>query len=251
MFASLIIVLPSKFEGGEVHVSHGNDKDVFNISPSSEFTTSALAWYTDVIHEVKPVTSGYRLAISYNLVNNSPGLPPPQLPDMHSAVLGVEKIFRKWKKGGYADSKFSGAIVYVLDHEYIGICLESADFMGRDSTLVSNIRRAAERQGVSLYLGLLEYGVSGDVDIYGSDNERSPPLALDVVHETECRIKSLYDLEGDLAEGGDPMIVNPKFDMIPQYPFKGQEPDDEEFGCCVGNVSSRSCTHDAPDLTIA
>jgi hypothetical protein len=101
MFASLIIVLPSKFEGGQVHVSHGSDKDVFNISPSSEFSTSALAWYTDVIHEVKPVTSGYRLAISYNLVNTSPGIPPPHLPDMSSAVKAVEAIFRKWRKGGY------------------------------------------------------------------------------------------------------------------------------------------------------
>src|ERR1700679_2020361 len=101
MFASLIIVLPSNFEGGQVHVSHGIHKDVFNISPSSEFTTSALAWYTDVTHEVKPVTSGYRLAISYNLVNTSPGLPPPHLPDLHLAVSAVERIFHKWKNGAY------------------------------------------------------------------------------------------------------------------------------------------------------
>src|SRR5882757_7992640 len=104
MFASLIIVLPSKFEGGQVHVSHGNDKDVFDLSPLSEFTTSALAWYTDVTHEVKPVTSGYRLAISYNLIDPSPGISPPLLPEMHPAVSAVERIFRKWREGAYRNS---------------------------------------------------------------------------------------------------------------------------------------------------
>jgi hypothetical protein len=106
MLASLIIVLPSRFEGGEVH-----------ISPSSGFATSALDWYTDVTHEVKPVTSGYRLAISYNLVNASSGLAPPHLPDMHSAVSAVGSIFHEWKKEGYAGPGSPGTITCLLDHE--------------------------------------------------------------------------------------------------------------------------------------
>ena len=230
-------------------MSHGNYKDVFNISPSSQFTTSALAWYTDVIHEVKPVTSGYRLAISYNLVNALPGLPPPHLQDMHSAVSVVEKIFRKWKKGGYDDSDLPEAIVYVLDHEYSGAGLESAALKGKDATLVSNIKGAAERQGISLYLGLLEYEVSGDADVYASDDEWGPPPKMEEVHETEYRIESLYDMEGDLAEGGDPMVLDPESDMIPQDPFRGQDPDEEEFEGYTGNVSSSPSPHGTSDLT--
>ena len=241
MFASLIIVLPSKFEGGEVHVSHANKKDVFDISPSSELTTSALAWYTDVIHEVKPVTSGYRLAVSYNLVNASPGLPPPHLPDMHSAVSAVEEIFHKWRKGGYGNPDFSGTIAYLLDHEYSQANLEFAALKGKDATLVSNIREVAEKQGISLHIGLLACEVTGDADVYGSDDEWGPPPKMEVVHETEYRIEGLYDLDGDLAEGGDPIILNPEFDMIPQDPgFEGQDPDDQEFEGYTGNVSSLS-----------
>jgi len=234
MFASLIIVLPSKFEGGEVHVSHGNNKDVFNISPSSEFTTSALAWYTDVTHEVKPVTSGYRLAISYNLVT-SPGLPPPHLPDTNSAVSAVERIFRRWRKGGYDDS---GTIAYLLDHEYSEASLEFAALKGKDAALVSNIRRAAENQGISLCLGLLECEMYGDADAYGSDGYgRSPQMEL--VHEKEYRIQGLYDLDGDLAKGRNPISLDPEFDMIPRDPgFEDQDPDDKEFEGYTGNVSS-------------
>ena len=251
MFASLIIVLPSKFNGGEVHVSHGNDRDVFDISPLSEFTTSALAWYTDVTHEVKPVTSGYRLAISYNLVNASPGLPPPHLPDMHSAVSAVEKIFRKWRNGGYYDPDFSGNIVYLLNHKYSGASLEFTALKGKDAVIVSNIKEVAEKQGISLRLGLLECEMSGDADVYGSEDQWGrPPPKMEQVHETVYRVDGLYDLEGDLAKGGRSMDLSPEFDMIPQDPgFEGEEPDDEEFEGYTGNVSSRTCSCGAADLT--
>ena len=244
MFASLIIVLPSKFEGGEVHVSHGNDKDVFNISPSSEFRTSALAWYTDVTHEVKPVTSGYRLAISYNLVNASPGLPPPHLPDMHLAVSAVEKIFRKWRKGGYDNHNgdFSGTIAYLLDHEYSKAGLEFAALKGKDAALVSNIRGVAEKQGISLSLGLLELEVSGDAGFdtgpYRCGNRWDSIPGMEVVHDREYRIGGLFDLDGDLAEGNHPISLNPEFDMIPQDPeLEDGDPDDKEFEGYTGNVS--------------
>ena len=245
MFASLIIVLPSKFEGGEVHVSHGNNKDVFNISPSSEFRTSALAWYTDVTHEVKPVTSGHRLAISYNLVNASSGLPPPHLPDMHTAVSAVEKIFRKWRKGGYDNGDFSGTIAYLLDHEYSEAGLEFAALKGRDAALISNIRSVAEKQGISLCLGLLELEVSGDAGFdtgpYSSDDEWDSPRSaprMKIVHDKEYRIGGLYDLDGDLAEGRHPISLNPEFDMIPRDPeLEDGDPDDKEFEGYTGNVS--------------
>jgi len=253
MFASLIIVLPSKFEGGEVHVSHGNNKDVFNTSPLSKFTTSALAWYTDVTHEVKPVTSGYRLAISYNLVNASPGLPPPHLPDMHLAVSAVEKIFRKWRKGGYRYQDFSGNIVYLLDHEYSDAGLELTTLKGKDAVLVSNIKGVAEKQGISLRLGLLECEISGEADPYGYEDEwGGPPPKMEQVHETEYRVDSLYDLEGDLAQGGRSIVLSPELDMIPQDPgFDGEDPDDEDFEGYTGNVSPRPCSRRVADLTIA
>ena len=216
---------------------------MFNISPSSEFTTSALAWYTGVIHEVKPVTSGYCLAISYNLVNTS-GIPPPQLPDMHSAVLAVEGIFRKWRKGGYDNPDFSGTIAYLLDHQYSEAGFEFAALKGKDATLISNIRGAAEEQGICLRLGLLEYQVSGEANVsssyYGCDSLAAPRMA--VVYKKEYRIQGLYDLEGDMAEGKRPIKLDPKFNMIPQDPgFDGKNPDDHELEGRGGYVPLKYC----------
>lgn len=111
------------------------------MSPSSEFTTSALAWYTGVTHEIKPLTSGYRLAIAYNLVNTLPGLP-----DLHSAVLAVERIFCRWKKRIYDKPKFPETISCLLDRQHSDVSLDSAALKGNKATLISNTRGVAENQ---------------------------------------------------------------------------------------------------------
>jgi hypothetical protein len=45
MFATLVIALPSKHEGGEVRVTHGGKTKTFETSKFSEFDSSYLAWY--------------------------------------------------------------------------------------------------------------------------------------------------------------------------------------------------------------
>lgn len=92
MFATVIIVLPSQYTGGQVHVSQSSAAKVIDLAPISLHSTSVLAWYTDVVHEVKPVTLCYRLALSYNLVYASPGVPRPTLPDMDGAVAQLYHV---------------------------------------------------------------------------------------------------------------------------------------------------------------
>jgi len=72
MFGTLIVVLPSKFEGGELHLWNNQkrafDELVVKLAQQNEFSTGLAAWYTNVTHSVKPVTSGYRLVLIYNLI---------------------------------------------------------------------------------------------------------------------------------------------------------------------------------------
>lgn len=44
MFATLVIALPSKHEGGEVRVTHAGQTKVFETSLTSDFNASYLAW---------------------------------------------------------------------------------------------------------------------------------------------------------------------------------------------------------------
>ena len=91
MFATIIIVLPSPFTGGAAHLSHGNLSEVFDCSANSAHQTTVLAWYTDVKHSIKPITSGYRLALSYNVYHTKNTL-RPSLPTNHSAVTALRHV---------------------------------------------------------------------------------------------------------------------------------------------------------------
>jgi len=96
MFATLVVVLPSKFTGGEIHVSHGGERKVFENAEDSAFETTIHGWYTDVTYEVKEITSGYRLALSYHLINNSPDIDVPHLSGSDSSLQRLREIFYKW-----------------------------------------------------------------------------------------------------------------------------------------------------------
>ena len=86
-------------KAGELHLSHGIRKDVIDSSPHSAFSISVFSWYTDVFHEVKPSTSGYRLAFSYNLVHTSPNSPLPSLPTSDSGVEALRMILTEGRYG--------------------------------------------------------------------------------------------------------------------------------------------------------
>ena len=69
MFATLIIVLPSKHEGGELLVRFDGDTRSFDFSQSSnQYQIPFVAFYADCEHEVKPLRSGHRICLAYNLL---------------------------------------------------------------------------------------------------------------------------------------------------------------------------------------
>lgn len=67
VFGKLIVCLPYLHEGGEVHLLHNGQQNVHNTSKTARFGLSALAWYADVTHEFKPISSGFRVLVEYHL----------------------------------------------------------------------------------------------------------------------------------------------------------------------------------------
>ncbi|KAJ4299289.1 hypothetical protein N0V90_004533 [Kalmusia sp. IMI 367209] len=71
-FGSLEVSLPCHHEGGELIVRHADQSVTFNwgASNAGEKNQSAIQWaafYSDCEHEVKEVTEGYRVTLTYNL----------------------------------------------------------------------------------------------------------------------------------------------------------------------------------------
>ncbi len=68
MFATLVVCLPSKHEGGTLIVSHdGKTRRIDFGGEASRFQMQYAAFYADCQHEITPVVSGYRVCLVYNL----------------------------------------------------------------------------------------------------------------------------------------------------------------------------------------
>lgn len=78
MFASLVIVLPTVHEGGSLVIRHNGKEWTFDSAKAvnTESTPHAayVAFFSDVEHEVTPVTSGYRVTLTYNLYLKKSGV---------------------------------------------------------------------------------------------------------------------------------------------------------------------------------
>ena len=70
MFGSLVVCLPTQFTGGELIVRHHKEEIKYDWSSIASDTSSILHWaafFSDVEHEVLPVSEGYRVTLTYNL----------------------------------------------------------------------------------------------------------------------------------------------------------------------------------------
>jgi hypothetical protein len=67
MLATLMVLLPSEFTGGEFVIDQHGDRRVLDFSNESTKNIVFTAFYSDCYHEVKEVKSGYRAALTYNL----------------------------------------------------------------------------------------------------------------------------------------------------------------------------------------
>jgi predicted 2-oxoglutarate/Fe(II)-dependent dioxygenase YbiX len=96
MFATLVICLPSKHEGGQLIVAHAGQSHVVDFSgKTSNYELQYAAFYADCQHEVHPVTDGYRVCLVYNLTTGGRTKQPaaPEFSDsVESATKAVEAI---------------------------------------------------------------------------------------------------------------------------------------------------------------
>ncbi|TFK24876.1 hypothetical protein FA15DRAFT_704182 [Coprinopsis marcescibilis] len=182
MFATVVVVLPSQHSGGEVHVTHAGSTAVLDVSSDSKELGSVLAWYTDVVHEVKPVKSGYRVALSYNLIHATPNKPVPVFKTPNpltddEKTSRLRTVLEKWSKKEYefrtVEIQRSGGEVkqppyyaYTLGHDYSARDLSTGIqcLKGSDAHKISLILPIAKENGFRLGLANLKYKRSGCAD---------------------------------------------------------------------------------------
>lgn len=94
MFATLVITLPSLYTGGKLTVQFRGKTKTFDFASENSFRSNFVAFYADCEHEIEKVTSGYRLALVYNLVYTGHGIvpAPPDYDQLVDQMAGAGMI---------------------------------------------------------------------------------------------------------------------------------------------------------------
>lgn len=110
MFATLVVQLPSVFTGGSFVVSHGNKSKTFGLDApeTAPYQCHHVAHYADCEHEIRPVESGYRLALIYSLCYTGNERQKPSVQNLTQGAL--VSLMNRLDKG---DSLFA----IPLDHQ--------------------------------------------------------------------------------------------------------------------------------------
>ena len=71
MFGSLVVVFPTPHEGGALFLRHHGHEWIFDsaqaLAAVDQPTIGYAAFFSDIEHEIAPVTSGNRITLTYNL----------------------------------------------------------------------------------------------------------------------------------------------------------------------------------------
>ena len=164
---TLVVVLPSHFEGGEFILRDSGEEMTFNWSTSGRKDhPHDLQWvfFTDIEQEILPVKTGHRLTVSYHIFRAH----KPSTPDIKEGDEGEEylqlrtdgmptgNLSLQYKLttlfsslvSSYKNSKFlpnGGQLVFSLAHDY-GVAgnpivkIDDDYYKGKDAVLISTLK---------------------------------------------------------------------------------------------------------------
>ena len=169
MFGSLIVILPTVYEGGELILRRGGEEWTFDsadvvrtiqvgLPPASRPTSTPhaafIAFFGGVEHEITPVSSGYRVTLTYNLYRKSSAVPPNPVYTEFEAQL-MEGLAQLLKGPSFLPK--GGILGFGLDHKY-PINPTSTDLRGIEKCLKGmdeSIRRVCESLSLKTTIGAI------------------------------------------------------------------------------------------------
>jgi hypothetical protein len=125
MFGSLVVILPTKHEGGSLLFRHRGREFSFDSAGAvatdpDDLKAAFVAFYSDVEHEVSVVKSGYRVTLTYNLYfSDTRELTP--IPPSSPLNTSAEDRMKSALEALLDDPKFlpdGGFLGFGLSHKY-------------------------------------------------------------------------------------------------------------------------------------
>lgn len=159
MFGTLVIGLPAKHAGGELIIRFdGREETIDFSSAENHYKLPYTAFYADCEHEVRPVTSGYRVCLVYNLLQstNTPNIGSPQFSDQIDQMAEVLQQL--------SDSYEWKPMAVLLDHQYTPANYSLSQLKLHDRPQAEALTGAAEKAGYFASLGLVTLYRSGELE---------------------------------------------------------------------------------------
>ncbi|KAJ7771482.1 hypothetical protein B0H16DRAFT_1513690 [Mycena metata] len=222
-FATIHVILPSFYTGGNVHLSFSGCAENYDLSATSSFSTSLIAWYHGVDCLIKPVESGRRLALSYRLVAAEDG-PRTRLPAMPEKLVDLRRFLRKWSDiQEYEPDAAPSIIAYPLVHEYRDNDLRADILRLEDRHKVIHLKALGDELGFQLGLATLDDHLIGTADETSTRDGQGRPRMLRV-NTRRLTIKEVLDFDGMPLEGLTKLELD-ESDLVKMVPPTESAPD--------------------------
>jgi predicted 2-oxoglutarate/Fe(II)-dependent dioxygenase YbiX len=166
MIGTLVVTLPSPFTGGAFVIEHRGETVTYRAPRSAKKPLSLVAFYADCHHEVRPVTEGYRIALTYHLllegegaatVAGAAGSEPATVAALAERLRAHFETPRppRWTSDTEPQEP-PDRLVFLLDHQYTERGFGWDRLKGDDAARVAVLQAAAERAGCEVLLALAE-----------------------------------------------------------------------------------------------
>lgn len=236
MFGTLIISLPSIHKGGELIIEFGNEREI--VCFENKYDINFTAFYADCDHEIKPLLSGYRMCIVYNLIQHKTGkiIQPP------SIYKDAEKLSQLFTQKD-VKNEFMPHII-LLSHQYTPENFSKNDLKLDDRIKAEALILAAEKAGfyskMCLVTSFLEGTPKDDTYDYHY-RSRYDDDDDDDDFDTEAEIDEVFNEELNIehwAEDNLPQFDQIEFeeeDLITSFPLNENEPIIKQSTGYMGN----------------
>ena len=242
MFATLILVLPSLYTGGALLVRHRDREVRLELSCPEPSQVAFAAFYADCMHEVLPITSGYRLALVYNLRRQGRGqLPHP--PDYATEQARVTALLRQWSaEQDTPEDDSPTKLLYPLEHAYTPAELAFDALKGADAAVAAVLVAAASAADCDLHLALVSIEESGSAEHTGYYGARRRGWSEEE-DEEDFEVGEVYERRETLStwrqpDGSQPALEDLPFtedELCPPEALEDLEPDEQYFHEATGN----------------
>jgi hypothetical protein len=176
MFGTLVLTLPSTYQGGELRIRHAGREVTVPTNAADPSELFFCAFYADCEHEALPVRQGNRVCMVYNLIQKqSKGKRGTLIkaPEYETQIAESAAILDRFLKAPAAPPK----IAWLLEHHYSPAGLSFSALKGADLARARVLVEASGRAQCDVYLAIVHVGESGvaepDYDGYLSRSRRN------------------------------------------------------------------------------